>query len=84
MAGSSTILEEKLVDSVIVRKGSSLPHSWRSRYMPKAIWEVSGSERRGQREEVTEKNKSRRRENREKCKTRREQRQNIREHEWNG
>ena len=26
VAGSSTILEEKLLDSVIVRKGSSLPH----------------------------------------------------------
>ena len=60
MAGSSTILEEKLVDSVIVRKGSSLPHSWRSRYMPRAIGEVSGSERRGKRANITEKQKEQR------------------------
>ena len=37
VAGSSIILEVKLVDSVIVRKGSSLPHSWSSRYMARAI-----------------------------------------------
>ena len=60
MASSSTILEEKLVDSVIVRKGSSLPHSWRSRYVPRAIREVSGSERRGKREEITEKREEQR------------------------